>query len=297
MKLSVLLTCHNRKAKTEICLQSLQRSLDIYNNTSKNKIQIEIYLTDDGCSDGTSNIAREVFPDSKVLHVLQGDGNLYWAGGMRFCWRKAMERHLEWDYYLLLNDDAELMPNVWYEMFQAEHFAVENYGKEGIVSGITCSKDNENTITYGGSVWASRIFAIPKLLSPTGSPQLCELTNANILLVPRNVVDSIGILYEKYRHGKADFDYSVMARRAGYPVVVTANFCGFCERDHLDNHDKAEKIKAMSLKERKAFFSNPIHSNSDYMLFIRRTSPIRMPLVWIGRMLNLYFPTLYYRIK
>lgn len=297
MDIAVLLTCHNRRAKTENCLRSLKDALAAYNNEAKEKVCVEIFLTDDGCTDGTAEAARGVFPDDKMLHILKGDGNLYWAGGMRFCWREAMKRHSEWDYYLLLNDDAELMQNVLTELFYAEQFAEEHYRKKGLVSGITCSKLNTKEITYGGEVRTNRFLARLKRLTPNGEPQLCDLTNANILLVPAMIVDDIGIFYEKYRHGKADYDYSVMARRAGYPVVLTANPCAYCERDHWDGNERAKKVISMSLEERKSYFANPVHSMSDHIMYVRRTSPIRLPMVWIGRMLNLYCPKFYYHIK
>lgn len=297
MKIAVLLTCHNRRIKTVNCLKSLNDSLRIFNKKSEESIQVEIYLTDDGCTDGTAEAACAVFPGKHVLHILQGDGNLYWAGGMRFCWKEALKRHGEWDYYLLLNDDTELKTIVFFELFDGEKYAKEYYGKEGIVSGITCSKENEDEITYGGDIWVNKYLATRKRLTGTGKPQVCDLTNANILLIPRSIVDVIGIFYEKYKHGKADFDYSNMVRRAGYPVVLTAKSCGYCEKDHLDYNALADKVIGMSLNERKLFFKNPIHSSDDYLIFVSRTSPIRVPMVWIGRMLNLYFPKLYYRMS
>lgn len=295
LKIAVLLTCHNRQKKTETCLKSLQASLkqEGINKT----VQAEIFLTDDGCTDDTVQSARSVYPDEKVLHILQGDGNLFWAGGMRFCWREAMKRHNEWDYYLLLNDDTELMTNVFGELFGAENHIREKYGLNGIVSGITCATDNPNKLTYGGDVWKNKFLATRERLKPIGKPQMCDFTNANILLVPKDVVDKIGIFFEGYQHGKADFDYSNMARKAGIPVVLTANFCGYCNFDHIDMCAVAKKVTRMTLKQRKAYFESPLHSISDYLCFVRRTSPIRLPFVWLGRMMNLYFPKLYYRIS
>lgn len=297
MEIAVLLTCHNRRVKTKNCLQSLKEALAVYANEAKEKVCIEIFLTDDGCTDGTAEVARGVFADDKVLHILQGDGNLFWAGGMRFCWREAMKRHTEWDYYLLLNDDTELMPNVFAELFGAERFAMEHYGKEGIVSGITCAKDDPTKLTYGGDVWVNRFLSTKRRLEPNGEPQLCDFTNANIMLVPMSVVDRIGIFYDGFQHGKADNDYANTARKYSIPVVLTANFCGRCDNDHVDGDSLAHKISSMSLKERKAYYKNPIHSSCDYFRFVKRTQPLRLPLVWFGGLLNLYWPKLYYKIS
>ena len=297
MKIAVLLTCHNRQTKTHKCLQSLKDALIVYNKNTKEQVEIEVYLTDDGCTDGTVEAVLAVFPDQAVLHIVHGDGNLYWAGGMRSCWREAMQRHDEWDFYLLINDDTEMMDNLFDELFRAQKYAIEQYGQEGLISGITCAKDDPKTLTYGGSIWKNRFLATRKLLKPNGQPQSCDLTNANILLVPYRVVDKLGIFYEGFRHGNADYDYSNSARKAGIPVVLTANFCGRCDRDHLDLKERAKKVVSMNLKQRKDYFNNPVHSSDDYLLLVKRISPIRYPFVWLGRTLNLYLPKIYYRMS
>ena len=312
MTIAVLLTCHNRRQKTEICLRSLKAALDEYNNnistyqhinistyqhiniSTYQHINIEIFLTDDGCTDGTADAARRIFPDPNTLHILPGNGNLYWAGGMRLAWLTALSHLPSADYFLLLNDDTELMPNLFPQLLQCQNFALEQFGKQGLVSGITCSKSNPSVMTYGGDVWTNKFLAKKKRLQPNGAPQLCDMTNANILLVPSSIVDNLGILYRKYRHSQADLDYSIMACKAGYPLLLTPHFCGFCDKDHPDKKTIAKNLMAMNLRERKAFYSNPINSNHDYLLYFLRINPLRLPLVWIGRTLNLYLPHLYY---
>lgn len=297
MKIAILLTCHNRREKTEKSLSSLKNALLSFNNTHfSNIIDLEIFLTDDGCTDGTAEKMQAIV-DYCPLNIIKGDGDLFWAGGMRFCWREAMKRHSEWNYYLLINDDTEMMENMFDEMFNAEKYAVDHYGQEGIISGITCSTDDSTKPTYGGEVWSNRLLGTTRRLAPNGKPQMCDFTNANILLVPTKVVDKIGIFIDGFQHGKADYDYSNTARNVGIPVVLTANFCGKCDYDHIDEHAVAKKVMAMSLSERKRYFNTPIHSIKDYLLLVRRTSPLRYPLVWFGRKLNLYLPRLYYRLS
>ena len=298
MKIAVLLTCYNRRAKTERCLASLGIAVHKYNKNhdEANRVNIEIYLTDDGCTDGTAERMQAIVVYCP-LNIIKGNGNLFWAGGMRFCWREAMKRHSDWDYYLLINDDTEMMENLFDELFFAEKYAMDHYEQEGIVSGITCATDDSTKLTYGGDVWSNRLLGTTRRLKPNGEPQMCDFTNANILLVPTKVVDKIGIFIDEFQHGKADYDYSNTARKAGIPVVLTAKFCGRCDRDHIDERGIARKVSAMSLKERKEYFSSPIYSIKDYLLLVKRTAPMRYPMVLFGRMLNLYFPKLYYRLS
>lgn len=298
ISIAVLLTCFNRKEKTISCLESLFKVKDEFvNSHSENDLlSLEVFLTDDGCTDGTADAVRNNFSNQSV-NIIQGDGNLYWAGGMRLAWSKALNSNTNWDYFLLLNDDTDLLPNLFQELFYTRDFCLNKYGKEGIISGITSSKKNHNIITYGGDVWMDKLGARSRRIIPNGTPELVDVTNANILLVHSSVVKTIGIFYKGFRHGNADYDYANHARKAGFPVLLTGNICGRCDDDHENFDEYKNKILSMTLKERRKFFSNPLKSSADYLCFIRRNAIIRYPLVAFGRFLNLYFPMLYYRLR
>lgn len=288
--IAVILTCFNRKEKTLLCLRGLYEAQKAY---SQAHLSLGIYLTDDGCTDGTAQAVRDAFPD-KDITILQGDGNLYWAGGMRFAWREALKRKNHWDFYLLLNDDTTPMDNMFYELFGAHEYCQRTFRTVGVYSGVTCDKDDPSVITYGGAIWVNKFLGTDKRLNPSGIPQEVDKTNANILLVAKEVTDKIGIFYEGYRHGAADYDYSIQAKKRGFKALISSNVCGKCERDHLDIEALRRKILAMNAKERKAYYSHPLHSGKDVLLFKKRNTPLRYPLGWLGRLLNEKFPHLYY---
>lgn len=296
MNIAVLLTCFNRKEKTLGCLQSLYNALDFYNKNSENElINLFVYLTDDGCTDGTANAILGTFSD-KNIQIIQGTGSLFWAGGMRLAWNEAYKKHEKTDFYLLLNDDTDVYPNVFISLMEAYRFSLLNYSF-GIYVGATCAPDDATKCTYGGHVWINKFWGTYRRLYPIGVPQSCDMANANILLVSSNVVNKIGMLSKRYQHGLADFDYAIRANKAKIPVLVTSDFCGKCCFDHMNNSEREGRIKSMTLAERKEYFNSPFHSNRDYLKFIYVTSPIRYPFVWIGRTLNLYFPKLYYGLN
>lgn len=293
IKIAVLLTCHNRQYKTETCLKSLKDAFQSNNENRDNKISLEIFLTDDDCTDDTVKLSRAVTLGNMPLHIIEGDGNLFWAGGMRAAWREAQKRHDEWDYYLLLNDDVELLPNVFDEFFNALQYSVAHYGKEGLVSGITCDKDDPNKETYGGSVFTNKLLGKKRRLEPNGSPQPCDLTNANILLVPAIVVERIGIIDERFRH-VGDYDYTYRAHRKGWPLILTAHFCGKCEYDHRDLLSEKKKILGLNLKGRIEYFNHPTRCIHDQVLGEWTKTPWRAPIVLLGRVFNMIMPRFYY---
>ena len=294
--IAVLYTCFNRKEQTLSSLTGLYQSQRMYNHYAKEKIEISVFLTDDGCTDGTANAIRDTFSDKDIC-IIQGTGSLFWAGGMRIAWKEAMKRHDEWDFYLLLNDDTDIFAYCIVELMNTHQYCLQHYNKEGIYSGITCSKSDFNKITYGGRIIKNRFLGTWMRAMPSSTPTLVDQTNANILLVPRHVVDQIGIFYEGFRHGNADFDYSMQARRKGIPVLLTTSYCGACDNDHIPVEELNNKILAMSQEERTAFFANPLHSSADYLTFIRRNIPIKYPFTWLFRKLEENYPKIYYALN
>ena len=296
MKIAAILTCFNRKDKTVSCLTTLYRALERYNAKTEDKIRIFIFLTDDGCTDGTSSAVLDTFPD-KDVNIYLGTGNLFWAGGMRLAWGQAMKQHKEWDYYLLLNDDTDILEGCFDELFNAESFSKENYGQEAVVSGICCAKDDQTKMTYGGNVWTNQFLGKSRRLKVSDQPQLVDTTNANILLVPTFVVDKIGMFSKEYTHGVADYDYAVRARKASIPVLVTAGFAGACDNDHYNEKERRDKILSMTRAERKKYYSFPPRSGKDHLKFYKNNFPLRYPMVLLGHLLEHHIPKLYFLIS
>ena len=297
-RIATILTVHNRKSKTISCLEHLFSALDSYNREQANgqKLTLIIYLTDDGCTDGTPEAIKELFCSNNIS-ILQGDGNLFWAGGMRLAWQTAIDTEKHWDYFLLLNDDTNIYDNVFEELLEADEYGFQQKGRHGLSSGFTCQPNNPDEITYGGLNFVNKSKGRQVLLQPTGHPQHIDLVHANILLVHASVVQTIGIFYQGYQHACADNDYSMKAHKHNIPVYSTSHVCGECERDHHTKKGEAKLFINMSLAERKKYVNSPTHSDCDYLLFVRRNLPLRYPATLLVRSLRIYAPLLYYFIS
>ena len=108
-QLAVLITCYNRRQSTLSCLEALY-------NQSVEDVKLDVYLVDDGCTDGTGEAVRSRFPE---VRVVAGDGNLYWCGGMRVAFSEAMKG--DYDYYFWLNDDTVLLPGALQGLLETAH--------------------------------------------------------------------------------------------------------------------------------------------------------------------------------
>ena len=75
------MTVHNRRETTLKCLRHLKNM--IYD---RGKLNLDVFMTDDGCSDGTVEAVNRDFPDVTVIH---GNGELFWNRGMYAAWQKA----------------------------------------------------------------------------------------------------------------------------------------------------------------------------------------------------------------
>ena len=88
--------------------ETLSCLANLYKQILPDKTCIKIYLTDDGCTDGTPEAIHKIYPD---VHIIKGDGTLYWNRGMYKAWETASKER-QYDYYIWLNDDTFTYPEM-----------------------------------------------------------------------------------------------------------------------------------------------------------------------------------------
>ncbi|KPM30359.1 Glycosyl transferase family 2 [Croceitalea dokdonensis DOKDO 023] len=284
-KIAILLTCFNRKQKTLACLSALNEAIQ----NAPPGYHFTIYLTDDGSTDGTGEAVISRYPK---INVLQGTGNLYWAGGMRHAWQTALSGN--YDGFLLLNDDTLVFEQLFLEMDKADAYCLERYGKKGIYLGSTQDSQSKK-MTYGGAKLTNRFLFKYHFLPPNGSYQACELGNANIMYVSKEVVEGIGILSTAFVHGVADYDYTLLAVKKGYPVLSLPEFTGFCEHDHKDIY---EDYHTFPFKKRWDVLHHPLGLDfASNLNLMKRHFPLRIPFVALSAGLKLFLPTVYHKSR
>lgn len=190
--IAILITVHNRKQKTYECL-SLINKQDNYGD-----FQIDVFVTNDGCTDGTLEMIRENF---NWVNIVQGDGNLFWNRGMHKAWEAAKNQKV-FDYYLWLNDDTYLNSNAIKELLSTSQLCND----KAIIVGTTVSS-RTNSVTYGGRTKAGQ------LIIPNGLLEECHHFNGNIVLVTSFVHKILGNLDPIFHHTLGDFDYGMRAEK------------------------------------------------------------------------------------
>ena len=285
--IAVILTVHNRLDKTVACLNA------VFNQREKYSFfNVDVFLTDDGSTDDTSKILRNRF-SAKPLHILSGNGNLYWNGGMINSWKAAIE-HGGYDGYLWLNNDTIVLPNLWNELEQVDEYSRKQFGKGGIYVGST-EDPLTGEFTYGGFEFTNQWTLKDRFLHPNGHFQLCQCAHGNVTYISHDVVEKMGILCEQYLHGGGDHDYTYLAYKAGFPLIVLKDYVGICENDHQQGG--YADFLSMSLKQRIKYLYSPLGFNlHNTLLLQKRCFPYRYPFVWLMGYLKAFFPKMYFKI-
>lgn len=283
MRVAALYTCFNRKEKTLSSLSHLYQA----KNQSPQKIELSVYLTDDNSSDGTAEAIASEFPE---VNILKGNGELYWAGGMRNSWNKALAG--DYDAYLLLNDDTNVKSNLFQTVFETEEYCLSHHDRPGIYIGNTAEPKSDE-VSYGGWVYTNHFLALMERVPiDKVTPKSCELGNANIMWVSKNVVDQIGILSKNYVHGMADFDYTYKAFKKNIPVLVMPGIMGVCENDHTNPY---LKFVNLPFAERLKMLYHPVGLDySSQLYYMKKHFPVRFPLFYLTMWFKVLFPNYYF---
>ena len=242
MRIAALLTCHNRKEKTHDCLLSLDKI--------KTRHELVIYLTDDGSTDGTSEMISSEFPH---VHLIHGDGNLFWSRGMYAAWKEALKGN--YDFYLWLNDDVILYPYFLDESMECEKLLGGHSIITGLIEDATHCK-----IIYGGS------DSSKKRIQATGKPEPVRNMNGNVVLVPKCVVDKIGIIDPRFHHDLGDVDYGLTASKNGIGVYTTRKAIA---SGYTNNYCRVRKWGTNVVNRFRKLYS-PLGSNPSINFYFRK---------------------------
>ena len=208
-KIYIIIPVHNRVDFTKDCLASLEKQT--YG-------QFMTVVVDDGSTDGTSEMVRSQFPE---VEVLNGDGSLWWTGGINLGIEFALKQGA--DYVLTLNDDTILPDNFVEKMV---FWASE---KPEALFGALEKDYGSKEIMYAGQLapsWAKD--QANYLLKDQKSANLAGIQAVKIyhgrgLWIPAPVFESIGLFDTKrFPHYMADFDFTLSASEAGFRI-----FCNF----------------------------------------------------------------------
>lgn len=200
----IIIPVFNRKAFTKDCLISLREQTDR---------NFQVVIVDDGSTDGTEEMLKSEFPE---VHVLKGDGNLWWTASVNMGIEFALKNGAT--SIMTLNNDVIAKEDFIEKMYYW------NKQKPDALLGALALDVNTNKIIYGGEVinWKTNTLTnLLKLLPPSKHSGIHKVSHypGRGLLIPKKVIDKVGFFaQDKFPHYYADYDYTSQAAINGFEV-------------------------------------------------------------------------------
>ena len=273
-KIAILITSHNRKDTTLNCLNSL------YAAQVPVGYLFEVFLVDDGSTDGTGEAVKKNFPQ---VFLIKGNGELFWNQGMRLAWQTACSQ-TDYEYYLWLNDDTLIEDNALVQLFEVAFEAAKAENKPVLVTGACRDRASGAGFTYGGRTDFGPVI-------PNGKIQSCRYINGNIVLVPKMIFKEVGMLAEDYTHALGDIDYGLFAQRFGFKCYTTKSYVASCPPNP---GNQSWCNPAVGISERWKSFNEPkgLHIK-EYISFRKKHWPATYWIYVFKAYMKFLFPGLY----
>jgi len=209
--LHVVIPVFNRRHYTRDCLLSLR---------AQTRNDFRVVVVDDGSTDGTDRMLAEEFPE---VEVVSGDGNLFWTAGVNAGLRRALA--LGATRLMTMNNDVLALPD-----FIEQMLAAAEQNPTAVLGAFELDATTGQPL-YGGERLDWHTNTRHDLLTELPAAERFGLQPVTYLpgrglLIPLSVIKAIGLFDEKrLPHYLADFDYTSLARRHGFPV-----FCNYAAR-------------------------------------------------------------------
>ena len=217
----IIIPVYNRRNITLKCLNRISQFnlLDI----------CQVVVVDDGSTDSTSEAIKEQYPE---IHIIKGDGNLWWAGAIAKGMEYAINQGAE--YLIWLNDDCQIFEDAIPKLLDA---CIEN--PRMIIGGKSLKSENDPSPSYGG------IIRKGLRIKPIYGGE-CDGLAGNLVCLPKEVVETIGYPdYEKFPQYFCDVIYTNQAKRKGFKLLIAEEVNTFCEDDNKTKNwfEKSYDIK------------------------------------------------------
>lgn len=202
----ILIPIHNRKTTTLACLESL--SYQTYQ-------QYEIIIIDAGSTDGSCQAIHEQFPKTTIIH---GATNWWWTRCMNEGLRLIMPQATESDAILLLNDDTVFSPTYLETLIR-----IKKEHPTALIGSLLKNAYDQNLVQDGGVVAHWESFTFPKSSYDPSKTinESIDILSGRGTLVPLTVFCKIGLFRKILPHYAADYDFSIRAKQAGFPLLLS----------------------------------------------------------------------------
>lgn len=259
--LHILLPVHNRCCTTAAFVDCLER---------QTFMDYHLVLIDDGSSDGTSDMVR-----SRVerLTVLEGDGNLWWAGALQkaYDWLRARP-DTHGDMMLIMNDDTSFQPD-----FLARGAELLRSRPDTLLLAYCFSQQTGELLDSGTHVnWMRLIFE-----NASAAERISCLSTRGLFLRVSDFIMIGGFYPRLLPHYGSDYEFTIRARRKGYFLSADPTLKLWVDTTTTGYHETVSGSFAFSMQR---LFSNRTLANPvRWVWFILLACPWPWKIVSLGR--------------
>lgn len=279
IKVGIVMTVFNHLDYTQKAIHALKQQV----NRAGEKF-FEIVVVDDGSTDGTSAWIKDQTPE---VHLLQGDGNLWWSGGINKGSAFAVNE-LKCSHILWWNNDVEMQGNYLRILIDLLK-TVDN--KTIIGSKIVFKNDPQKLWSMGG-------YFNPKSgkkgMYAWGQPDEKKWQNPLEVdwfpgmgtIIPANVFEEIGYCDQSnFPQYYGDTDFTWRAKLQGYKLICYPELVMYNDTENTsDRHNNSVKRLFESLHDIKS-----IYNISKDVLFVRKYGQSPMAYLPLIKKYLLYF--------
>lgn len=212
-RFSILIAIYNRLETTKRGLASLYDALGHYQRSGKATCQFDVVVVDDGSTDGSSAWIAANYPD---IHLLQGNGDLWWSGATNVGAKFAIET-LHSDFLLLWNDD--ISPDSSY-FLEVEKLALRPDATTTVFGSKILAGTSGKIWSIGGYFTKWGKYGMYRDPGESATFFDCDWLPGMGTIVPASAISQKGLYWDEKQfpqyHG--DSDYTLRCKENGYQI-------------------------------------------------------------------------------
>lgn len=223
----VVIAVFNRIEATLECLASFEKQ------TFRD---FDITIVDDGSTDGTESRIREKYPE---VHILKGDGNLWWTGAMNEGVESVIKKTKPGDFILSINNDVTFESDYLEQLVKTS----EKHGRA--MTGSLCRDEaNKKDVLDSGVkiFWKKYRYSQTPFDATKEDTTDIDTISGRGVIVPVEIFEKIGKYQKRWLpHYGADYEFGFRAKKNGFPLALSYKAIVYLKND-LTGFRPEEKI-------------------------------------------------------